>query len=83
MKMNEKQAALAAALKNAGLGGVALEQFMLLAQQGTGSAGQIKILRRHRLGLLEEIHRRQKSLDLIDYLIYKLKEGARRGQYDD
>lgn len=40
---------------------------------------QIKILRRHRLDLLEEIHSKQKSLDLIDYIIYKIRQGTLKG----
>ena len=50
-----------------------ISRFLKLLAEG-GSAGPIKILRRHRLDLLEEIHSKQKSLDLIDYIIYKIRQ---------
>lgn len=34
---------------------------------------KIKILRKYRFQLLEDIHGRQKSLDCLDYLIHKIK----------
>jgi DNA-binding transcriptional MerR regulator len=33
----------------------------------------IRILSKHRSAVLDEIHKRQKYLDQIDYMIYKLK----------
>ncbi len=35
---------------------------------------QIKMLRKFRYELLDEIHRKQQSLDAIDYMICKIKE---------
>lgn len=71
---SERTAALAATLTDAGLDAFGVSSF--LKQLAAGSAaGQIKILRRHRLDLLEEIHKQQKALDLIDYIIYKIREG--------
>lgn len=35
---------------------------------------QIRILRKYRFRLLEDIHSRQKSLDCLDYMIHKLKK---------
>lgn len=34
---------------------------------------RIKILRKYRFQLLEDIHGRQKSLDCLDYIIHKIK----------
>lgn len=36
---------------------------------------QIKILRKQRYKLLDEIHRKQQSLDELDYMIDKIKKG--------
>lgn len=35
---------------------------------------QIRMLRKYRYQLLEEIHGKQQSLDAIDYIICKIKE---------
>ena len=35
---------------------------------------QIRMLRKYRYQLLEEIHGKQQSLDAIDYMICKIKE---------
>ncbi len=35
---------------------------------------QIKMLRKYRYKLLEEIHGKQQSLDAVDYMICKIKE---------
>lgn len=71
---NERAAALAATLSGAGIDALGVKNFLQQLAEGS-AAGQIKILRRHRLDLLEEIHRQQKTLDLIDYIIYKIREG--------
>lgn len=36
---------------------------------------QIKILRRKRMQLLDEIHCKQQLLDQLDYMIYEIKKG--------
>jgi|GEM_PF-756856 len=68
---------LAASLSSTGPGldAFSISRFLKLLAE-SGSAGPIKILRRHRLDLLEEIHSKQKSLDLIDYIIYKIRQGT-------
>lgn len=68
----QRTEALAASLSSTGLDAFSVSRFLKLLAEG-GSAGPIKILRRHRLDLLEEIH---KSLDLIDYIIYKIRQGT-------
>ena len=37
---------------------------------------QIRILRKHRFTLLNDIHSRQQSLDTIDYIIGRMKKHA-------
>lgn len=72
---NENTAAIAASLQSAGLNSANLQQFLELWASGS-TPGQIKILRKLRLELLEEIHSRQKSLDVVDYIIYKIRQGT-------
>ena len=60
----QRTEALVASLSSTGLDAFSISRFLKLLAEG-GSAGPIKILRRHRLDLLEEIHSKQKSLDLI------------------
>lgn len=74
-KYEEKTAALTASLQSAGLSGEELARFAQLWADG-GLIGALKILRRHRLDLLEEIHSRQKALDIIDYIIYKIRQDS-------
>lgn len=71
---NERPEALAATLSSAGLDAFSVSSFLQQLAEGS-AAGQIKILRRFRFELLEEIHKRQKTLDMIDYIIYKIREG--------
>lgn len=71
----QRTEALAASLSSTGLDAFSISRFLKLLAEG-GSAGPIKILRSHRLDLLEEIHSKQKSLDLIDYIIYKIRQGT-------
>lgn len=67
----QRTEALAASLSSTGLDAFSISRFLKLLAEG-GSAGPIK----HRLDLLEEIHSKQKSLDLIDYIIYKIRQGT-------
>lgn len=36
--------------------------------------GGIKLLEAHRRALLDELHREQKRIDCLDYLVYKMKK---------
>ena len=72
----QRTEALAASLSSTGLDAFSISRFLKLLAEGGVASGPIKILRRHRLDLLEEIHSKQKSLDLIDYIIYKIRQGT-------
>lgn len=61
-------------LKNAGLSNDSILKYMELLKQGHISDGERShILKQQRQKLLDEIHFKQKNLDSLDYLIYKLK----------
>lgn len=72
----QRTEALAASLSSTGLDAFSVSRFLKLLAEGGFKKRLIKILRRHRLDLLEEIHSKQKSLDLIDYIIYKIRQGT-------
>ena len=48
-----------------------------LVEGGSGCEERLRVLKRCRCRLLDEIHERQRSLDSLDYLIRKTKEGSR------
>lgn len=41
----------------------------------------LELLARHRAALLDEVHRGEKKIDCLDYLVYQIKksQGGRRG----
>lgn len=57
-----------------------IKAFMkLLYENEKDKSGQIQILRKQRFLLLDEIHKKQQSLDELDYMIGKLKKGGTAG----
>lgn len=47
-------------------------------KNGNTKEEQIRILRKNRAQLLEEIHGKQQLLDQLDYMLYQMKEGDRQ-----
>ena len=62
-------------LKDAGCRADTIAAFMDNLKTGRKTEG-LKVLDRHRRSLLEEIHREQKRIDCLDYLVHKLKKDA-------
>lgn len=63
-------------LLEAGMDMEKLKAFMKLYYENKkDKSEQIQILRKQRYLLLDEIHRKQQSLDELDYMIGKLKKG--------
>lgn len=60
-------------LMNAGMRIEEIKEFMKLNR--SDKKGQIEFLRKQRFLLLDEIHKKQQSLDELDYMIYELKKG--------
>lgn len=61
-------------LKNVGLSNDSILKYVGLSKQGDiVNREKIHILKQQRQKLLDEIHHKQKNLDCLDYLIYKLK----------
>lgn len=61
-------------LQQAGMELGTLKHFVRLAEQGSDTVGErLRLLRRCRCCLLEEIHKKQQALDQVDYLIRELR----------
>ncbi len=61
-------------LEKAGMDADSLKELSTLHSQKDTSVSQIRILRKFRYELLEDIHKKQQYLDTVDYLIHELKE---------
>lgn len=67
-------------LISAGLDMEKIREFMkLFYNDGSDKKEQIQILRKQRVLLLDEIHKKQRSLDELDYMIGELKKGGAAG----
>lgn len=64
-------------LKDAGCSSKTIEKFMDI-YQAQSVAEQKRVLAAHRRSLLESIHKSQKKLDCLDYLIYQLNLNSHR-----
>lgn len=65
-------------LKDAGCDTGTIEEFLVLDGEGK-TREQLKLLARHRQQLLDRVHREEKRIDCLDYLVYQLnKNGNRR-----
>lgn len=59
-------------LKDAGCKAETIKEFMQLKAAGD-TKRQMKLLTEHRLTLIENLHRDEKQIDCLDYLIYRLQ----------
>ncbi len=59
-------------LKDAGCTEDFVEKFMSL-QENKDTTGQLKLLFSHRKYLLEQLHREERHIDCLDYLIYHMQ----------
>lgn len=73
MRENQSEEVIIQNLKDAGCDSDTIEKFMVDLQQGKKSSG-LKRLAAHREKLLESLHRKQKCIDCLDYLVYQMKE---------
>lgn len=63
-------------LKDAGCDSETIEQFMADLQKGK-EASSLKRLAAHRKTLLDALHREQKRIDCLDYLVYQMKKAGK------
>lgn len=60
-------------LKDAGCDMQTIEAFIRLGEEEC-RRGQIRLLEGHRRELLEAVHREQKRIDCVDYLLHQMKK---------
>lgn len=65
-------------LKDAGCSRETVEQFMRLEEEGR-TEEQIMLLSRHRSKLLDRIHKEEKRIDCLDYLVYQIQKTQTAG----
>ena len=63
-------------LRDAGCGSRCVEQFLALGKEGK-TADQLRLLSAHRQRLLDQIHRGEKRVECLDYLVYRIEKEAR------
>lgn len=73
MRINESEKSIIQNLKDAGCNSETIENFMADLQAGKKSSG-LKRLAAHRKDLLDSLHKEQKCIDCLDYLVYQLKK---------
>lgn len=71
--MEASQKAVIQNLRDAGCSGRIVEEFLVLGTQGDTS-GQLRLLSQHRRRLLEEVHRTERSIHCLDYLVYQIEK---------
>lgn len=49
-----------------------------IEKDGNTKENQVRILRKNRVLLLDEIHEKQQLLDRLDYMIHEIKEGGKK-----
>lgn len=73
MPMDSREEAVIQNLKDAGCSEGLIGQFQECCSQGKEKEG-IRLLRKHRDTLLDAMHREQKRIDCLDYLLYQIKK---------
>ena len=75
MKDDRHEQALLDNLRDAGCGGKTVEQFLALEAAGEREA-QLRLLLAHRRLLLKRLHREEKRIDCLDYLVHQMRKDA-------
>jgi len=73
MSFNEPDVALIQNLKDAGCDAQTIENFMSDLQKGKEESN-LERLAIHRKKLLDSIHKEQKQIDCLDYLVYQMSK---------
>ena len=71
-----QRACLICSLMKAEMETETIRQYLSLMEQGEEQE-RIQLLRKQRCRLLERLHEKQKSLDILDYMIYEIKKGRK------
>lgn len=76
MSLNESSESIIQNLKDAGCDSETIENFMADLQKGKEANG-LKRLAAHRKNLLDSLHREQKCIDCLDYLVYQMRKASK------
>ncbi len=76
MRKNQSTEAIIQNLKDAGCDSETIENFIADLQKGKEASG-LKRLAVHRKKLIDSLHREQKCVDCLDYLVYQMKEAEK------
>ena len=60
-------------LKAAGFGGTLIQEFLCCWKAGKRSE-QLRLLSQKREGLLDQVHREEKQIHCLDYLVYQIEK---------
>ena len=60
-------------LKDAGCDSETVAQFMELGMEGNRQ-NQLKLLEQHRKRLLKKVHKNEKRIDCLDYLVFQMNK---------
>ena len=73
MREENADRALCANLRDAGCGGKMVEKVLALEAEGEREA-QLRLLFAHRKLLLKRLHREEKRIDCLDYLVHQMRK---------
>ena len=74
MNSNQKREHTIQNMKDAGCSQDTINRFLICYQAGD-IKGELKVLSNHRQILLDEVHKGQKEIDCLDYLVYQIEKG--------
>lgn len=77
MNGNQEQERTVQNMKDAGCSEDTINHFLLCYQSGD-IKGELKVLSNHRQTLLDKIHKGQKEIDCLDYLVYQIEKSKER-----
>ena len=70
---NREQEHIVLNMKDAGCSEDTIQRFLLCYQEDD-IKGELKVLSNHRQALLDEVHKGQKEIDCLDYLVYQIEK---------
>ena len=73
---NQEQEHIVLNMKDAGCSEDTIHRFLLCYQAGD-IKGELKVLSNHRQALLDEVHKGQKEIDCLDYLVYQIEKESK------
>lgn len=74
--MNGSEEALVQCLKDSGCSKTEITDF-LECRKKQKEQEELSVLRKHRTSLLDKLHKSQKQIDCLDYLIYQMERNGK------